>query len=173
MNSKANWIIVDLEMGQYEHNSFSCILQLSKYTYRRAVSVLRFKEIVVALFVRWRRSSSNSVTSCSNTASSSVISLQPSLSPFKDNIPQVTLNIIVIIRPTTHLTRMHQTRHMTPLVDLLPQPCPWHCCHHTPNWTQPPKLTPLQASMTDDLHCPWCPTQPDSPEHLLRPRKGQ
>ena len=33
MISKANWVIVDLETGQYEHNFFSCILQLGKYTH--------------------------------------------------------------------------------------------------------------------------------------------
>ena len=43
----------------------------------------------------------------------------------------------------TSLGRIRQDT--TPLVDLLPQPCPWHCHHQTPNWTQPPKLPSTQA----------------------------
>ena len=30
-------------------------------------------------------------------------------------------------------------------MNLLPQPCPWHCRHQTTNWLQPPKLAPTQA----------------------------
>ena len=34
MISKANWMIVDLETGQYEHSSFPVyVLQLGKYTH--------------------------------------------------------------------------------------------------------------------------------------------
>ena len=58
---------------------------------------------------------------------------------------QTTLRHRPDLEPTVQFTWMHQTWHTTPLMDLLSQPCPWHCCHQTPNWTQSPKLTPSQA----------------------------